>query len=156
MESKTKNNTDTTLSRLPLHLTENAKIVLKNRYLKRDEQGQTSETPEELFDRVARSVAAVEKKFDGCRLSCPRHCYHGQCPLRHDISTPATDEPSLSVATTVKPPPLGGGSTTNRVALPSEQSELGGGLIGRVGPWSTRSVVILSAAKNLLTCEGKQ
>jgi len=64
MESKTKNNTDKTLRRESLRLTENALVVLKNRYLKRDEQGQTSETPEELFDRVARSVAAVEKKFD--------------------------------------------------------------------------------------------
>ena len=63
MKRVTENNTDKTLRREPLRLTENAKIVLKNRYLKRDEEGQTIESPEELFDRVARSVAAVEKKF---------------------------------------------------------------------------------------------
>ena len=63
MKSNTKNNTETTLRRASLRLTENALVVLKNRYLKRDEEGQTVETPEELFDRVAGSVAAVEKKF---------------------------------------------------------------------------------------------
>ena len=63
MKNVTKNNTDSSLHREPLCLTENALVVLKNRYLKRNEESQTCETPEELFDRVARSVAAVEKKF---------------------------------------------------------------------------------------------
>ena len=44
-----------------LVLTENAKTVLKSRYLLRDEQGAVTETPEQLFERVAKAVAAVEK-----------------------------------------------------------------------------------------------
>ena len=44
----------------PVHLTPNAMIVLKERYLWRDERGYVSETPEELFRRVAKSVAVAE------------------------------------------------------------------------------------------------
>jgi len=42
------------------HLTENALRVLTARYLRRDEQRQVVETPEELFERVARAVAEAE------------------------------------------------------------------------------------------------
>jgi len=63
MKTNTEKNTDTILRREPLRFTENALVVLKNRYLKRNEESQTCETPEVLFVRVARSVAAVEKKF---------------------------------------------------------------------------------------------
>src|SRR4051794_2687148 len=41
-------------------LTENARTVLETRYLWKDRQGKAIETPEELFARVARSIAAVE------------------------------------------------------------------------------------------------
>ena len=41
-------------------LTPNAMTVLKERYLWRDERGYVQETPEQLFRRVARSVAAAE------------------------------------------------------------------------------------------------
>jgi ribonucleoside-diphosphate reductase alpha chain len=44
-------------------LTENAKIVLRARYLLKDEKGNVIETPEEMFSRVARSVAAAEKAY---------------------------------------------------------------------------------------------
>ncbi|MGZ6331242.1 MAG: adenosylcobalamin-dependent ribonucleoside-diphosphate reductase [Bdellovibrionota bacterium] len=43
-----------------LELTENAKTVLNSRYLKKDEAGAVRETPEQLFERVARSIAAPE------------------------------------------------------------------------------------------------
>ncbi len=46
-----------------MELTENAKIVLRARYLLKDEQGRVVETPEEMFYRVARSVAAAEKLY---------------------------------------------------------------------------------------------
>lgn len=52
-----------------MELSENAKFVLKNRYLLKDENGRTAETPEEMFYRVARSVAGAEKKYgsdEGC------------------------------------------------------------------------------------------
>jgi len=41
-------------------LTENATRVLEKRYLKKDKQGQVVETPEEMFRRVARAIAAAE------------------------------------------------------------------------------------------------
>jgi len=47
------------------HLTENALTVLQARYLRRDAAGQVVETPEELFRRVARSVAQAEAKYGG-------------------------------------------------------------------------------------------
>ncbi len=42
-------------------LSENALAVLRRRYLLRDEGGAISETPEQLWRRVARAVAAVER-----------------------------------------------------------------------------------------------
>lgn len=42
-------------------LTSNAKKVLETRYLVRNEQGEVAETPEQLFRRVAKAVASVEK-----------------------------------------------------------------------------------------------
>lgn len=41
-------------------LTENAKIVLERRYLKKDKNGDVAETPEEMFYRVARNIASAE------------------------------------------------------------------------------------------------
>ena len=43
-----------------LNLTENARHVLERRYLKKDKQGQVIETPEEMFRRVAQTVASAE------------------------------------------------------------------------------------------------
>ena len=46
-----------------LQLTENAQVVLKARYLKKDQQGNILETPEQMFQRVADHVSRVEKQF---------------------------------------------------------------------------------------------
>ena len=46
-----------------LNLTENALRVLRARYLKKDESGRPVETPEDLFRRVARTIAAVEGQY---------------------------------------------------------------------------------------------
>ncbi len=43
-----------------IKLTENARQVLEKRYLKKDKQGKVIETPEEMFRRVARAIAAAE------------------------------------------------------------------------------------------------
>jgi ribonucleoside-diphosphate reductase alpha chain len=48
-----------------MELTENALKVLKKRYLLRDEHGNITETPEELFRRVARTIASTEKIYGG-------------------------------------------------------------------------------------------
>jgi len=47
-----------------LHLSQNALTVLEKRYLKRDNQGQVIETPEEMFRRVARHIASAELNYD--------------------------------------------------------------------------------------------
>ncbi|HBB95090.1 MAG TPA: adenosylcobalamin-dependent ribonucleoside-diphosphate reductase [Blastocatellia bacterium] len=48
---------------LPLTLTENALLVLRKRILARDVHGQISETPDEMFRRVARSIAAADLEY---------------------------------------------------------------------------------------------
>ena len=45
---------------MPLNLTDNALRVLEKRILARDHQGRISETPEQMFRRVARSVAEAD------------------------------------------------------------------------------------------------
>jgi ribonucleoside-diphosphate reductase alpha chain len=50
---------------MKIQLTENALVTLKSRYLRKDEQGRVTETPEELFRRVARAVAAAEDSHVG-------------------------------------------------------------------------------------------
>lgn len=49
---------------LKLELTPNALRVLEKRYLKKDNKGKPTETPEELFRRVAANIAAVEKLYN--------------------------------------------------------------------------------------------
>src|SRR5262244_2352613 len=46
-----------------VELTKNALTVLENRYLNRDDSGRVVESPEELFRRVAHTIAAVEGKW---------------------------------------------------------------------------------------------
>jgi len=46
-----------------LLLTENAQRVLEKRYLQKDREGQVIEKPEELFQRVARSIAVAEATY---------------------------------------------------------------------------------------------
>jgi len=46
-------------------LSENARRVLDSRYLRRDDRGQIAESVEECFTRVARAVAAAERRFGG-------------------------------------------------------------------------------------------
>ena len=47
----------------PAELSENARVVLAKRYLKRDAEGNTLEEPEDLFRRVAENIAQAEEKF---------------------------------------------------------------------------------------------
>ncbi len=52
-------------------LTENAQRVLQKRYLRKDIDGQLTETPEEMFSRVADNVAAAER-FYGESKNCKK------------------------------------------------------------------------------------
>ena len=45
-----------------IELTDNARRVLEKRILARDLQGRLIETPEEMFHRVARNIAAADFK----------------------------------------------------------------------------------------------
>ena len=48
-----------------MELTENALKVLRARYLLKDENGDVIETPEEMFERVAKTVASAESLYKG-------------------------------------------------------------------------------------------
>ena len=50
--------------RQDLQLTENAKKVLRKRYLTKNEKGEIIETPSELFRRVAKNIAQADKLYD--------------------------------------------------------------------------------------------
>lgn len=52
------------LPRTNLPLTNNALVVLARRYLRKDEQGNVIETPEDMFRRVANAVAAPDANYD--------------------------------------------------------------------------------------------
>lgn len=47
----------------PKPLSDNARKILAKRYLKRNESGEPMETPEEMFRRVARTIAAPDGRF---------------------------------------------------------------------------------------------
>lgn len=47
-----------------MRLSENAVVILKQRYLAKDEDGNIIETPEEMFRRVASNIAEADLKYD--------------------------------------------------------------------------------------------
>jgi ribonucleoside-diphosphate reductase alpha chain len=49
---------------MTLSFSENTKIILEKRYLKKDEHGNVIETPEDMFRRVAKTVAAADILFN--------------------------------------------------------------------------------------------
>lgn len=48
-----------------MKLTKNALEVLEKRYLRKDENGNIVETPEEMFSRVAKDISKVDEKYGG-------------------------------------------------------------------------------------------
>jgi ribonucleoside-diphosphate reductase alpha chain len=51
------------LLRKKAKVSDNARVVLEKRYLKKDDNGAVTETPEEMFFRIAENIAGAEKKF---------------------------------------------------------------------------------------------
>ncbi len=54
---------ETVPARLGISISPNARVVLEKRYLRRGSDGKPVETPEEMFDRVARTVAEPEARY---------------------------------------------------------------------------------------------
>ena len=52
---------------MKIHLSENALVTLRARYLLKDDRGRPRESPEELFMRVARAISAAEEPYTGRR-----------------------------------------------------------------------------------------
>ena len=60
-----------------LVLSENARTVLERRYLRKDLQGKLTETPEDMFRRVARHIAKAEKAYgDENRVKQMEEVFH--------------------------------------------------------------------------------
>lgn len=49
---------------MPAKISDNALVVLKGRYLKKDLEGNVIETPDEMFRRVAKNLAQAERLYD--------------------------------------------------------------------------------------------
>ena len=47
-----------------IKLSKNARLVLE-RFLAKNKHGKTIETPEQMFKRVAKNIASVEKRYRG-------------------------------------------------------------------------------------------
>ena len=91
MEDAALNQKQTRTRREPLRLTENARVVLADRYLKKNDRGEPIETPEQLFERVARHVADVEKQFGADEQSiqsCQNQFYNLMASLRFLPNSP--------------------------------------------------------------------
>ncbi len=67
------------MSHIPL--SDNARVVLDRRYLRKDDQGRPVETPEEMFGRVARHVAASERYWGGDEVGWAERYYEAMAQL---------------------------------------------------------------------------
>ncbi len=72
-----------------MRLTENARIILDKRYLLKDSQGKASETPEEMFMRVATHVADAEKLYGNNAAYWTERFYKLMSDLRFLPNSPA-------------------------------------------------------------------
>lgn len=72
-----------------MNLTENALKVLEARYLLRDEQGGITETPEQMFRRVAHAIASAEDLYGGDRQGWENVFYSLMADLRFLPNSPA-------------------------------------------------------------------
>lgn len=59
----------------PVQLTENARQVLMRRYVRRGDDGQPIETPEEMFWRVAYHIALADERWQGDVMALARQFY---------------------------------------------------------------------------------
>ena len=72
-----------------MELTENALKVLRARYLFKDEKGDVIETPEEMFERVAKTVASAESLYEGNAVEWEEKFYTLMTDLKFLPNSPA-------------------------------------------------------------------
>ncbi|GAB4482298.1 MAG: adenosylcobalamin-dependent ribonucleoside-diphosphate reductase [Thermodesulfovibrionales bacterium] len=72
-----------------INLKPNAELALRKRYLRRDENGEVSETPEAMFRRVAGFVAGAEKQYGGDPSYWAERFYRLMADLRFLPNSPA-------------------------------------------------------------------
>src|ERR671926_54251 len=75
----------------PVSLSKNARIVLEKRYLVKDETGKPSETPEDLFWRVATIVAEADRRYgasDGAVETVAEEFYRLMTERRFEPNSP--------------------------------------------------------------------
>ncbi len=77
-----------TTARAPINLTPNARVVLEKRYLRRGLDGKPSETPEEMFDRIARVIAEPEARYSGDPTAAREQFYMLLTSLRFFPNSP--------------------------------------------------------------------
>lgn len=75
-------------ARRPINLTPNARVVLEKRYLRRGVDGKPVETPEEMFDRIARTIAEPETQYGGDAAVMREKCYALLTELRFFPNSP--------------------------------------------------------------------
>ncbi len=75
-------------ARQPISLTANARVVLEKRYLRRGVDGKPVETPEEMFDRVARTIAEPEIQYGGDAAALREKYYSLLTELRFFPNSP--------------------------------------------------------------------
>ena len=72
----------------PISLTPNARVVLEKRYLRRGMDGKPIETPEEMFDRIARVVAEPDARYGGDPVAAREKFYDLLTTLRFFPNSP--------------------------------------------------------------------
>jgi ribonucleoside-diphosphate reductase alpha chain len=71
-----------------MELTENALTVLRARYLLKDDKGDIVETPEEMFRRVAKTIASAESLYEGSPVEWEEKFYNLMANLRFLPNSP--------------------------------------------------------------------
>ena len=76
--SKNKSNPETATSFAPAIISENAEVVLKHRYLLKNDNNEVIETPDQLFRRVANALAEEDKEYgkneEEIRITANKFC----------------------------------------------------------------------------------
>ncbi|MEW5718272.1 MAG: ribonucleotide reductase N-terminal alpha domain-containing protein [Chloroflexota bacterium] len=75
-------------TRQPINLTPNARVVLEKRYLRRGVDNKPVETPEEMFDRVARVIAEPDARYGGDPIATREKFYDLLTTLRFFPNSP--------------------------------------------------------------------